>query len=382
MEEIDGVCDLGDKKIIISPKTVTSEAKSKSSATNEFRGSVKKPDDIPIQSKPLEESKIYPKPIESIEEWGERYPEKTKPILKNLNLSEAYPTPQARKTLQNEQKNFNPATLTNLTKLFLKFSLTSRLNLNFSIFRAEESLKDPELLKKFGCRVCGKIKISLKLECLHNACFYCFVENTQKLAAERSFFALKACECSQCGLMPSLMFIKKINPCLSEELKISRTCTSCKMVLNVFEEFPQELNCGHLCLKCYLNEVYYGVASCLACEEPFSNILFTKQRVLTCNYCNSKGFSVLKGYRTIHKDHSLCCDCIVSLLRNEKENGMSCLICHEKLDKKTIKSLREFINKSCPCCQKIKFVSELNVCYTCCRIVCDDCNKETIKCSH
>lgn len=380
MEETDGVCDLGPKKLHIS-RTEVLEPKSKANAQSIFRGSVQKTEDSQNQSKLAEESKNHPEPNPGHEEWGMKLPV----TLKNKNLSEAYPVIQVQKKLQNEQKNISSKekliTLMSLAEMFLKFSLTSDLNQNSEIFKTAAKVKNPDLTKKISCQVCEKINICLKLECSHITCFYCFFQSTQKLCAEKSFNALRACECLQCGLMPSLEFLSKINTGISKEMKIMRACAWCKMNLNIFEEFPQELNCGHLCLKCYLNEVYYAIPSCLACEKSFNNITFTKQRALTCKNCNSKGLSVSKGYRTLHKDHHLCIHCIVKQLTKEGDKECTCLICNEQLEISIKVVLKQFINKQCPYCEKMTFVSELTICPICNKIVCDNCS-ETKKCIH
>lgn len=377
MNEIDGELDLsGPKKNLPNVEIPTSKNTVFRGAINPNAETQKKPEEkkvsqasnraltqsLPGQQKP--------------EEFGEAFTISRNIVFRAESVSEAFPNQslnQSPKKLQNEDnskpKALNGKKLEDLIRTFLKHSVVSGLKQNLALFDAVNERQDPSLKANFCCQACGKLKFSLVLECSHSVCANCFVESVKKLMGNISFENFIACYCPQCGFLPSALFLNKVLPQFPIKVSLDRYCSWCKRTMNLFEDFPQELKCSHLCTQCYFGEVFLKVKSCLCCDQPFNNISYTKERTLKCMSCKRKGLVISGGYRTIHSNHCFCFSCLVKIA----EQQCVCLYCNQEVTgtQKTI--FQQFLNKRCPCCNSIKCINEIEICNYCNKMVCLDC---------
>ncbi|OMJ71269.1 hypothetical protein SteCoe_30570 [Stentor coeruleus] len=232
----------------------------------------------------------------------------------------------------------------NLTSYFCSKIIPSKINNHNTIFNTQMSVDKIPSLK---CKKCHQLKLKITLECSHKICMYCFtlsIENYIKNPSQKTFLKTS---CQNCKVIFSDNDLK--NTLLPSTYKNfidtcpDQTCNKCNIKKNLRQDYLTELICLHMCGSCYVDEIYSGSTKCFCCNFTFKNIDSMKNRYLTCLACKTKGLMIESVYRSFHKGHIMCYECLNRSIE-------ACSICNEKLSKRERKALSTYINKTCNSC--------------------------------
>ena len=242
----------------------------------------------------------------------------------------------------------------------------------------DSSNKRPEFL----CKKCGKIKLSFKRTCSHNSCFNCLQNNVKKYVNSPELSTFKNLRCQECFEVPKNLdlasLFKKHDDTLSKYKKaiVIKICFWCKQKLNLATDYLPELNCLHLCRECYSDQLYMKIKSCMVCKEKFINKNITLARMCTCTKCGNTGKLISKAFKCYFEDKIICFDCQLEIA---KQNDWKSAFGSNEYTAVKGKFTHNF-NKSCPYCNEVRCISEINICDNCANLKCDDCLSLEPKC--
>jgi hypothetical protein len=144
------------------------------------------------------------------------------------------------------------------------------------------------------------------------------------------------------------------------------TCCRCHIKKVLVTEYFTELTCLHLCKSCYADELFMGSTRCLCCNTLFPNMETTKKRTGECKVCKKKGLFVADGFRSFHKNHVMCYDCL-------NRSDEVCQVCEVNILNKERMALENYNYKDCRVCFKKCRLDEMGNMKCCGKLVCEEC---------
>ncbi|OMJ67205.1 hypothetical protein SteCoe_35695 [Stentor coeruleus] len=336
------------------------------------------PSEIPIveqpkpqPSPPSLQDRLIISPYDSNKSPPNLFPSQIKPRGQPSNLTKISHVPESnpvKNPTETPEGTDNPDKIYSIDYSFAKPSYHSLLAItrylcfktipqkiyNHNIMHNTEMHINKEPILK--CKKCQHLKLKITLECSHKICMQCLslaIENYIKKPSSSTF--LKA-SCPICKVNFSINDLKK-NLYTSLYDSFSKTyyeqaCSRCNLKKNLSQEYFTELSCLHMCGSCYADEIYSGSTKCFCCDLSFENIEITKNRHVTCLVCESKGLIVDGVYRSFHKGHIMCYECL-------NQSITACKICDENLGRGEKKALSTYINKKCVKCNEGNALAEL-----------------------
>jgi hypothetical protein len=227
------------------------------------------------------------------------------------------------------------------------------------------------------CHACGKLRLEVKLPCMHRACANCIQNAADALGTHRALSYFLQIACPACHTNVSLDILRTLvsNELFQRLLQLSRTCFKCTKPRQLLTEFCTELTCMHLCRSCYADELIVGAKNCLVCNTEFIHAGITMQRNAVCGKCKVEGNFVSDCFRSMHDNHLLCYLCL-----GISGNSRHCEICNLEFDKIENLMLKTFVNKVCSACQQFTDLACLAKNGCCGFTVCENCQSKETKC--
>lgn len=292
-------------------------------------------------------------------------------ILPNIQASQETATEffntKSTPNIENQIKSVSYEALTNLTKYLCGNIIPNEIN-EYSIIKNSNILI--EKVPLLQCKHCSSLKLKVTLSCSHKSCIQCINNLIEKFVSMSSIKSFSNISCLKCKLNISENDLKTIltekNFQVYKSIFKKVTCCRCHIKKVLATEYFTELTCLHLCKSCYADELFMGSTKCLCCNTPFLYIETTKKRAGECKGCNKKGLFVADCFRSFHKNHVMCYDCL-------NRSVQVCQVCEGNIGNKERMALEKYIYKSCRMCLKNYPIDYLRNIKCCGNLICEEC---------